>query len=292
LAKLIKSLLIIAFGTIIIAFGVINFSVTSNLASGGLTGISLILYHMFGIGTGASTLVLNIPLLIIYYRHSGKKAFLLTVYGVACLSGFLQLFEMMGPFMPDLTNDMVLAAVGFGAAIGVGTGIILKQEGTTGGVIVVTKLVKEKFGVPVAKTMLYTDAVIIGASLLLFIDVKDFFYSLIAIFVASQTLTKVQEGFLSGYKVLIFSDKYEEIAKAIQVDLYRGVTYIQGMGAYTKTERKILMVIVGKKQLVPLKQIVNAIDDHSFVSVSHTYETLGEGFTTPPRLDAESPPKV
>ena len=286
--RLLKNIIVITFGAAIIAFGVINFSVTSNLASGGLVGITLILYHMLGLSTGLTTFIFNVPLILIYFRYSSKKEFFLTIYAVAVMSGLLRVFEIVGPILPDLRNDMILAAVGFGACIGIGVGLILKNNGTTGGLVIVAKLLFDKFSIPIAKSMLVSDALIIGASLLLFVTIKDGFYSLIGIFVAMVCLTKVQEGFLAGYKVLIFSDEYEAITQAISTQLQRGATFLNATGAYSKMERKIVMVIVEKKQLTQVKQIVNQIDDHSFVSVSHTYETLGEGFTIAKRLGGDT----
>jgi len=277
--KLFKSLFIIALGTAIMAFGIINFSVTSNLASGGLTGITLILYHVFGLSTGLTTLLLNIPLLIVYYRYTNRSVLLLTIYGIASLSAFLRLFELIGPLMPDLNDHMIIAVIGFGVTVGLGTGIILQQEGTTGGAAIVGKLLKDIWNIPVAKTFLVFDSIVITASALFFASLLDVMYSLISLYITTVVLTKVLEGFVAGYKVLIFSDRYEEIAKYIQAKLDRGVTFVRGVGAYSKEEKNVVLTIVGKKQLTSLKKGVYDIDPHSFVTVSHTYETLGEGFT-------------
>ena len=277
--NLVKKLVMIALGAAIMSFGIINFSITSSLASGGLTGISLILFHVFGISPALSTLVINIPLLILYYRYTNKQVFFLTIYGIACLSGSLRLFEVIGPLMPNLQNDMILAAIGFGATVGLGTGLILQKEGTTGGALIVAKLLKDIFNVSVTKTFLVFDSVVILASLYFFLSATDAIYSLIGLYISVQVIAKVQEGFVSGYKVLIFSERYEEIAEAIHQRLNRGVTFVHGTGAYSKDEKNVVLVIVDNKQLVRLKKIVYEIDSSSFVSVSHTYETLGEGFT-------------
>jgi len=275
----VKKIIYITLGSAIMSFGIINFSVTSNLAAGGVTGIALILFHQFGIGTGVSTLLLNIPLLIIYYRFTSKAVFLYTVFGIAMVSGFLSLFEWLGPIMPSLQDDMILAAIGFGATVGIGSGMIMQFDGTTGGMAIVARLLKEFFGTPVSKTFLITDTIIISASFFFFLTITDGIYSILAAFIASVTLAKYQEGFIIGYKVLIFSEHNDKISDFIINELDRGVTFIKGTGGFSNEEKKIILTIIDRKQVVALKKGVNRIDPGSFVSISHTYETLGEGFT-------------
>lgn len=277
--KLFKQLFFIAVGTIIVGFGTINFAVPAGLASGGVTGFTLILFHQFGIATGLSNLLINIPLLLVYYRFSGKRMFFLTIYGIFALSASLSLFELLGPLIPDLGDDLMLSAIGFGIATGIGFGLIIQKEGTTGGAVIVAKLLKDIFNVPITKTFLVFDAIVIIMSLFLFVDFRDGIYSLIALYITVMAMQKFQEGFIVGYKVLIFSDKYEEISEYIQTKLNRGVTFIHGTGGYSKAEKQVVLTIIDRKQIMSLKKGVNEIDPNSFVSISHTYETLGEGFT-------------
>lgn len=279
LFKCLKAGFFVGLGSLILAFGIVNFSMTSSLASGGMTGVTLIFYHTLGISPAISTVVINVPLLLIFWKYSSKYVFFLTIWGIATLSGAIDLFERLGPLLPDLTNDMILAAVGFGVCIGVGTGLIVQQEGTSGGAIIIARLLKEKLGIPYTKTFMVFDGVVILASMIFFVSVRDVFYSLIALYISVITLAKVQEGFISGYKVLIFSQHNDQIAPLIHGRLNRGATYIQAYGAYTGNERKILLVIIDNKQLVQLKRLVHEVDPTCFISVEHTYETLGEGFT-------------
>lgn len=287
LVNSVKKIIYITMGTAMIAFGVINFSVTSNLAAGGVTGMTLILFHQFGIGTGVSTLFLNIPLLIIYYRFTTKAVFLYTVFGILAVSGFLTLFEWIGPFVPSLQDDMILASIGFGVTVGVGSGMIMQFDGTTGGMSIVARLLKDFFGIPISKTFLITDTIIISASFFFFLTITDGIYSILAAFITAVTLAKYQEGFIIGYKVLIFSEHNDKICDFIINELDRGVTFIKGTGGYSNEEKKIILTIIDRKQVVALKKGVNKIDPGSFVSISHTYETLGEGFTLEQNMNKE-----
>jgi len=277
--ELISKLLLIALGCMLMAFGIINFGVVNNLATGGFTGITLIVYHLFGISTGLTSFLLNIPALLIYFRFVSRETFLLTVYGIVVLSLSLSLFEWMGPVMPELHSDMLLAVLGFGLTVGLGTGIVMRADGTTGGAAIVAKLLRQYFHIPVDKTFMAFDAVVITLSLFFFVTPIAWVYSILALYIMAVAISKTMEGFGGGYQTLIISDHFEEITRNIQTDLDRGVTYLHGKGVYSKFDRKIVLVVVAKKELLHLKKIIYDVDPAAFVSVSHTYETLGRGFT-------------
>ena len=265
--KLLKQLLLITLGTAIMAFGIINFAVTNQMAEGGFTGITIILFHLFGLSTGVSNLLLNIPMLIIGYRQFSKKGFWLTIFGTCMLS------------VPPLPNDMMISAIGMGVCVGTGLGIIFNAGGTTGGVDIIAKIIKDKIGIPMARTMFAFDAIVIGISMIIFLSFTNAIYTIIGLYIAAQLIDKFQEGFRAGQKVLIISDKYQEIADAIHNKMNRGATYIHGMGSYNKSDKMIILTIINKRELSSLKEIIYQIDSQAFVSVSHVYETLGEGFT-------------
>ena len=277
--KLLKQLLLITLGTALMAFGIINFAVTNQMAEGGFTGITIILYHVFGLSTGISNLLLNIPMLIIGYRQFSKKGFWLTIFGTCMLSVFLSLFESLGHLIAPLPNDLIIAALGMGVCVGTGLGIIFNAGGTTGGVDIIAKIIKDKFGIPMARTMFAFDATVIGISMLIFLSFINAIYTIIGLYIGALLIDKFQEGFRAGQKLFIISDKYQEIADAIHQEMNRGATFIHGMGSYKKKEKIIIMTIIHKKELASLKEIIYKIDPQAFVSVSHVYETLGEGFT-------------
>lgn len=277
--KLLKQLGLIALGTALMAFGIINFAVTNEMAEGGFTGVTIILYHLFGLSTGVSNLLLNIPMLIIGYRQFSKKGFWLTIYGTVMLSMFLSLFEALGHLIPPLPNDMVIASIGMGVLVGTGLGVIFNAGGTTGGVDIIAKIIKEKIGIPMARTMFAFDAIVIGISMIIFLSFTNAIYTIIGLYIASQIIDRFQAGFRAGQEVLIISDKHQQIADAIHNKMNRGATFIHGMGSYNKSDKTIIITIINKRELNPLKEIIYEIDPQAFVSVSHVYETLGEGFT-------------
>lgn len=277
--KLLKSLLMIALGSALVAFGIINFAVLNHLADGGFTGITIILYHAFGISTALANTILNIPVLILGYRLFSKRTFWFTVYGTLCLSLFLRAFEVLGPLVPALSDDMILASLSYGLTVGIGMGIIFQEDATTGGADIIAKLIKDKAGFPMSKTILIFDTSVIVLSLLTFLTFTHAIYTVIGIYLCSLFISRMTEGFQSGYKVLIHTKQTEALRQKIIFDLNRGVTLFYGEGGYSKAPAQIIMVAISKKQLIPLKRLIEETDPHAFITVSHTYETIGEGFT-------------
>ena len=276
--KLLKQLLLILFGTGITAFSIVNFSTRYELADGGFSGINLIVYREFGINLWVTNLILNAPFLLILFKMFDLRTVLMTVYGVVSLTGMLAFWGFIGPTLPYWGNDMFIVIVLYGVIIGLGVGIVVKASGTTGGSVLVSKILHKKWDIPMSKTLFLFDVFVISLSLLT-VPLTNAIYTLIGLFIASVVIAKVQEGGLFGYKVLIISDHYEKISQAVISELDRGATLIYGTGAHSGHDKRLLMVVIQKRELSQLKQLISDIDPSSFVTVSHTYETLGEGFT-------------
>lgn len=277
--KLIKSLLLISIGCAICGFGIINFAVTNQLADGGFTGITLILFHAFDISPALSNLILNIPMLLVGYHQFQRKTFYLTIFGTVMLSVFLRIFEMIGPIIPSLEGDMILAAVSYGVVVGGGMALIFHEDATTGGSDIMTKLLKIRLDIPMAKTSFIFDTVVIALSFFTFLSFPNAIYTLIGIFIYSYVIGKTQAGVQSGYHVIIISKHYDKMATLTQEKLGRKVTLMNGAGGFSKEEKKVMLTIIRKKQLVHLKRIIHQIDPYCFVSVTPVHETLGKGFT-------------
>ena len=279
--KLLKQLIIIAFGTAIMGFAIVNFSIRYYLADGGFSGINIIIYRLFDVPIWLSNMVLNAPFLFILYKISDLKTVLMTVYGVFTLTVAIAIFEIVGFLGPYLGDDMFLVIILYGAIVGIGIGLVIKANGTTGGSVLVAKILYEKWGAPVPRTLFLFDVAVITLSYFAFLSFINAIYTLIGIFIASVVVAKVQEGGLFGYQLLIISTHHEKISHAVRYELDRGATYLHAKGAHSNETKDVLLVVIDKKQLSWLKQIVHEIDPEAFMTVSHTYETIGEGFTFP-----------
>jgi len=281
--KFFKQLLFILIGTMLMGFTIVNFSIRYSLADGGFSGINLIVFHTFGIEPWITNLVLNIPFVLILFKISDLKTTLMTIYGVATLTLSLAIWNQIDFILPYWGNDLFLVIVIYGVLMGIGVGIVVRANGTTGGNVLVGKLLNLKFGIPIHKTMLIFDIAVISISIFTYLTLTNAVYTLIGIYIATVVISKVQEGSLFGYKVFIISNEFERITQAVMHDLKRGATLIYATGSHSGHDNRIVMVVIQKRELGALKQLVNEIDPKSFMTVSHTYETIGEGFTYNPK---------
>lgn len=276
--KKIINVFFIILGSSILSFGLVYFNMENNLADGGFTGITLILYFVFQISPAITNLILNIPIFIIGWYILGRETFIYTIIGTVSVSIFLAIFQKYEVINAPLHDDLTLAALFAGVFIGVGLGIVFRYGGTTGGVDIIAKLAYKYFGWSMGKTMFIFDACVIGSSLI-YLNYREAMYTLLAVFVATRVIDFIQQGAYSGKAAIIISDKVHEIAKKILEDMERGATIIKGQGSFTNVEKDILYCVVGKNELVHLKSLIESIDPHAFVSVNDVQEVIGEGFT-------------
>jgi uncharacterized membrane-anchored protein YitT (DUF2179 family) len=273
-----KNIIFILIGAAIFAFGLVHFNMQNNLAEGGFTGITLLLYFLFKFDPSYTNLLLNIPLFIIGWKLLGRNTFLYTLIGTVSLSVFLWIFQRYQIEMP-LNHDLTLAALFAGVFIGIGLGIIFRYGGTTGGVDIIARLVHKYIGWSMGKTMFLFDAVVITLSTIFYLSYREAMYTLVAVFVGARVIDFMQEGAYAAKGATIISEKHEEIANKILEEMDRGVTLLKGQGYFTKKERNVLYCVVGKNEIVRLKNVIISVDPHAFVAVSDVHDVLGEGFT-------------
>lgn len=274
----IKNIFFILLGATIFSFGLVHFNMENNLAEGGFTGITLLLYQLFNLDPSYTNLLLNLPLFFIGLKFLGRNTFIYTIIGTVSVSVFLWIFQRDNINMP-LKEDLFLAALFAGVFIGVGLGIIFRYGGTTGGVDIIARLAQKYGGWSMGKTMFLFDAVVITLSLVFYLSYPEAMYTLVAVFVGARVIDFIQEGSYSARGAMIISEYNEKIANKIMEEMERGVTVLRGYGSFTKTEREVLYCVVGKNEIVKLKNVIISIDPHAFVSVSEVHDVLGEGFT-------------
>jgi uncharacterized membrane-anchored protein YitT (DUF2179 family) len=273
-----KNIFFILVGAAIFSFGLVHFNMQNNLAEGGFTGITLLLFFLFKWDPSYTNLILNLPLFIIGWKFLGRTSFIYTLIGTVGLSVFLWIFQRYSINMP-LKEDLTLAALFAGVFIGVGLGIIFRYGGTTGGVDIIARLAQKFVGWSMGKTMFLFDACVITLSLIFYLSYKEAMYTLVAVFVGAKVIDFIQEGSYSARGAMIISDHNEKIANKIMQEMERGVTVLRGYGFFTKNEREVLYCVVGRNEIVRLKGVITSVDPHAFVSVSEVHDVLGEGFT-------------
>ncbi|MFT4413074.1 YitT family protein [Fredinandcohnia humi] len=273
-----KNVFFILLGSAIFAFGLVHFNMQNNLAEGGFTGITLLLFFLFEFDPSYTNLILNVPLFIIGWKMLGRIAFFYTIIGTVSLSVFLWFFQRY-QFNIPLDGDLTLAALFAGVFIGVGLGIIFRYGGTTGGVDIIARLVRKYIGWSMGRTMFIFDAVVITVSLIFYLSPREAMYTLLAVFIGARVIDFMQEGAYAAKGATIISEMNDEIANKILHEMERGVTILKGMGSFTKQEKHILYCVVGRSEIGRLKQVITSVDPHAFVAVSDVHDVLGEGFT-------------
>ncbi|ABS21576.1 YitT family protein [Bacillus cytotoxicus] len=277
----IRNVIFILIGSAIFSFGIVNINIENHLAEGGFTGITLLLYFLFSLDPSYTNLILNIPLFFVGWKLLGRTTFLYTLIGTFSVSFFLWIFQRYELFKlhVNLQNDMTLAALFAGAFIGIGLGIIFKYGGTTGGVDIIARLAHKYIGWSMGKTMFMFDAVVIVVSILTYLSYREGMYTLVAVFIGAKVIDFMQEGAYAAKGATIISNKNDQIADKILLEMSRGATFLKAVGSYTKVERNVLYCVVAKNEIVKLKNIITSIDPHAFVAVSDVHDVVGEGFT-------------
>ncbi|KKE79447.1 YitT family protein [Bacilli bacterium] len=274
----IKNILFILLGAAIFSFGIVHFNMQHNLGEGGFTGITLLLYFLWGIDPAITNIILNIPVFFIGWKFLGRNTFIYTIIGTFAVSLFLRLFQIK-PFVIHLEHDMFLVALFAGVFIGIGLGIIFRYGGTTGGVDIIARIVNKNVGWSMGRTMFLFDLVVITTSIFVILELSEGMYTLVAVYVAARVIDFLQEGAYSAKGATIISDHSDEIAELIKKKMDRGVTVLDGRGSYSGIKRDVLYCIVGRNEIVRLKSIIRNVDPHAFVAVTTVHDVLGEGFT-------------
>lgn len=274
----ISKIVILLTGSLIFAMGINYFAIPSNLAEGGFTGISLLLFYLFGFSPGLVILLLNIPLLFVGYKVFGKQSFIYTILGIASSSFFLEITKNIVTWFGPPPEDTLLCTLYTGVLVGIGLGLIFRTGGTTGGVDIIARLINKFYGWSIGRTMLMFDfGVILSSVFIIGLDMA--MYTLVSVFISARVIDFVIEGLNASKAVTIVSNRPQELAGTIVKKMNRGVTILTGRGGYTGKTREVLYVVVGRNELPKLKQIVHQIDPLAFVVVNDARDVLGEGFS-------------
>lgn len=276
----------IVIGSMIMAAGLMLFLVPNKVSAGGVSGISTILYHMFNWPVGVTMLALNVPLFIIGVRVFGKKFGAKTLWGIIWISLFSDLIDVVLK-LPALTMDPILATVYGGLLLGGGLGIIMKGRGTTGGSDIIARILNKYFHISLGMSFMIIDTVIIISMGLIFKNVELILFCLISLAISSKVVDMFIEGLTSERAIMIMSNKWEIISKQIMEEVNRGVTGLDSVGMYTKTEKKTLYCVVATRQIEHIRRIVKREDPFAFVTITNVSIMLGEGFRERTTLNEE-----
>ncbi|MDP5275896.1 YitT family protein [Chengkuizengella axinellae] len=264
-------------GSFIVAFSFNLLLNPNEIASGGVVGISTILYSLFNFEPAITQWLINIPLFLAGIVLLGKKFGIKTAVG----SVIMPLFVLMTSDLTPPTNNLLLATIFGGIGIGLGLGIVFRGRGSTGGIDLAAQIIHKYTGLSLGLSLAILDGLVILTAGIL-ISPEKAMYALIGLFVTSRTINAVQIGFSYSKVAYIITKETEEVQEAIINQLDRGLTKLSGYGGYTEEEKIVFMVVVGQTEVTKLKTLVRSIDPNAFIILSDTNEVLGEGFKLTP----------
>ena len=275
IASKLKSYALIFCGVVLLSASIGLFCVPNKIVSGGVSGISIILFYLFKIPVGISYYAVNIIFLVIGYKILGKRFVIKTLICSGLVSVFSDIFSMFSP----VGDDLVLACVFGGVLSGVGIGITLIENASTGGTEVLSRIIQSRIEhVPIGKLLMVVDAIIIGMSFLVFGDLKITLYGVLTLFISSTSIDVLINRMNLSRLVFIVTSKGDEITDGLIKTSQRGATVLQAKGAYTGETRTMILCALKEYQLPPVRKKLLEIDKDAFIVFCESQQIIGNGF--------------
>jgi uncharacterized membrane-anchored protein YitT (DUF2179 family) len=264
------NLALLTVGSVICALGVNGILMPHEFVSGGITGVALIIYYMTPlVPVSALYFLLNIPFFVLGWKYVGRRFFIYSFIGMIIFSATIEWVHIPMPVQDDL-----LSALLAGIMIGVGSGIILRSSGSAGGTDILSVMLMKKYSIRLGSTILIFNGTVLVAAATLF-SLERALYTLVYLYVTSNIVNVVVTGLSQRKAVMIISQSWRSISRAIIAEMNRGVTVIPARGGYTGAPGEVLYTVITFRELSVLKRLINRFDPDAFVVVTETLEVMG-----------------
>ncbi len=250
------------------------FLVPNSIAPGGLTGVTTILNHLFGLPVGITSLALNVPLFLVGYRAMGRRFAFRSLAATILFSVFIDLLRLQ-----PITNDPLLGTLYGGVLLGIGLGLIMRGGATTGGTDMVARMVHHRVNFISTGAFLFAIDCCVVVAAGIFLGASEALYALICIFVSSKVIDVVMVGLTGNKACFIITPQWERVSGRILSDLDRGATLLRAKGAYSREEKPMILCVTSRQEIQQVKNIVREEDPNAFMFITEAHEALGEGFT-------------
>jgi len=271
--KYFMDIFIIAVGSLLFALAVNLFVIPNDLGEGGVTGLTIIAYYLFGWSPSIVSFVLNAALLVVGYKFLSRQTTIYTIIAVSLHSLFLHLTESWS----IASNEIIVNTIFGGIFAGVGIGLIIRVGGTTAGSTILARITNKYLGWSISYGLLFFDLIVAFSSYFI-IGAEALMLTIIMLYVGTKVMEFVIEGVNPKKAVTIISKKPEDIASHVNGFMNRGVTVLSGHGYYTKEQKEILYIVISKQEVVKLKKIVKEIDKDAFIAIHDVRDVFGHGF--------------
>lgn len=273
----------ILLGSAIFAAAFQYLAYANNINSGGLGGIAMIINYLTGFPVGLGTIILNIPLFAAAWKKFGTGFLVASLVGMLSSSALVDVFAM---FELHITGDLFLAAIFGGVFMGFGLGLVYSAEGTTGGVDIAAKFLRQKYPyINFGTLILVLDLIVIAVYAAVYRHYESAMYGVILLYVSAKAIDMVLYGTVNSKACYIITHNGSELEELIPHKLGRGATILRGQGAYTRKDKAVILCVIKRSQIVALRRLVKETDPGAFVIVSDTREVFGEGFADIGNMD-------
>lgn len=275
--KEVRDYLLLAIGMMSYCIGWTVFLLPNNITTGGIAGVSSLLFWGVNIPVNLSYFIINAILLLFALRILGWRFCVKTVFGVAILTVGLTIFQQY--YHAHLLADQPFMAAIIGAVFcGSGVGLGLAANGSTGGTDIIAAIVNKYRDISLGRVILLCDIVIISSSYFVLKDFERVLYGYVVLYVTAFCIDQVINSMRQSVQFFIISDRWQEIGYRINREPHRGCTIIDAQGFYSGKEVKMLFVLAKKRQSDLIFRLINEVDPHAFVSQSAVIGVYGEGF--------------
>lgn len=279
----VKDYIFIFLGLLCYSIGFIFFMLPYQITTGGLTGVSSIIFYATGFPVQYSYLIINGLLLTAAVKILGFRFCLKTITAVITLTVLLEFLQNLiadeaGNLPCILENETFMACVIGGCMEGIGLAIVFLNNGSTGGTDIIAAIVNKYRDVTLGRILMYCDITIVSSCYFVFHDWQKVVFGFCTLIISNLMLDYVINSTRQSVQFLIFSNKYEDIAEVISKEVGRGITVLHGEGWYSKESRKVLVILAKRRESVYIFRLINQIDPRAFVSQSNVVGVYGEGF--------------
>jgi uncharacterized membrane-anchored protein YitT (DUF2179 family) len=271
----IKKYLFISVGAFIYSAAISLFLDPNNLAPGGVSGVAILISRFINIKTGTINMILNAPIILLGLWKFGGRFICSTFYALLLITVFI---NRLGAYSA-VTSDPIIASVIGGVLVGLSIAMVMRAGATTGGSDIIVKVLRTKWRhIKTNVLFLGFDCAVILASWLVFKDMTVSFYAGVSVVVSSKVIDYVLYGPDEAKLIFIITDEQERLKDKILAELDTTATIIPAIGAYTNTQKEMLMIVTRKQMAPQIEEIVKREDRRAFMIVSSASEIYGEGY--------------
>lgn len=263
-------------GALLFNIGIYNFAVNAEFAPVGVSGIALILRYLFGLPMGITSIILNIPIILVSYKLLGRRFLLRSVKSMVI---FALVLDYAVPLLPVYSGNPLYASACTGIFSGLGLTLVYLRNCSTGGTDFLVMAIRKVFPHrSIGQISLVVDAVVILAGGFVFKKMDAVILGMLSSIVTTMVIDKIMYGLGAGKLVLIVTAHADEAAIKIEEATGRGCTFLHAQGSYSLDDKKVIMCACNNNQVVPIRRVIHETDENAFLIITDSNEVYGEGF--------------